>query len=48
MPILHRITDGEAAHNLAVKLVKYGLVPNAKPIKNEEILVRLYECLQVI
>ena len=40
MPTLHRLIDGEAAHNLAIKLAKHGLVPKAKQIKNAEILVR--------
>jgi hypothetical protein len=40
MPTLHKLIDGEDAHNLAIKLAKYGLVPKAKLIKNAKILVR--------
>jgi hypothetical protein len=40
MPTLHKLIDGEDAHNLAIKLAKHGLVPKAKQIKNAEILVR--------
>lgn len=39
MPLLHKLTDGEDAHNLAIKLAKYGLVPKGKALKNAEILV---------
>ena len=41
MPLVHMLIDGEDAHNLAVKLAKYGLVPKSKKIENMEILVCL-------
>ena len=44
MPLIHKVTDGEDAHNLAVKMAKYGLVHKSKEIKNAEILVILQFC----
>jgi len=39
MPLVHLATDGETAHNLAVKMAKYGLVPRASSFEDEHILV---------
>ena len=39
MPTVLKLMDGEEAHNFAIKLAKYGLVPRGKHFLNEEILV---------
>lgn len=39
MPTLMKIADGEQAHNMAVLVSKYGLVPKGHKFKNESILV---------
>ena len=39
MPLVHFATDGETAHNLAVIMAKYGLVPKASRLEDEHILV---------
>lgn len=39
MPTIHKLFDGEQAHNLAISFAKFGLVPYAKHYKNEDILV---------
>ena len=39
MPVVQRVMDGEQAHNFAIALAKYGLVPFKKTLKNEQILV---------
>lgn len=28
MPLVHTVTDGETAHTVAIKMAKYGIVPN--------------------
>ena len=38
MPIAQKLFDGEQAHNLAISMAKYGLVPLKKTLQNEEIL----------
>ena len=39
MPTIQKFMDGEEAHNLAIILAKYKLVPFSKRFDNEEILV---------
>ena len=39
MPLAHQLMDGEQAHNCAILMAKYGLVPGHKKIQNENILV---------
>lgn len=41
MPVVQKVMDGEQAHNFAIKMAKYGLVPFNKKLPNEEILVTL-------
>lgn len=49
MPSIHKILDPEAAHRAAILAAKYGFVPLAKPLKDEEILVSflLYSTLSL-
>ena len=39
MPIVHKLMDGEQAHNFAITLTKYGLIPVKKTLQDEELLV---------
>lgn len=38
MPIVQKVMNGEQAHNFAIKMAKYGLVPFKKHLPNENIL----------
>lgn len=42
IPIIHKTMDGERAHNFAIFLAKYGLVPRERKFENEQILVNCY------
>jgi hypothetical protein len=39
MPLVHKIMDGEQAHNFAILMAKYNLVPIEKKIENQQVLV---------
>ena len=47
MPCVQNVMNGEQAHNFAIKMAKYGLVPNKVPLKNEECLVSFHLNLQI-
>lgn len=36
MPVLHRLLDAESAHELAISLAKYGLVPRGKEMQTAD------------
>lgn len=42
MPIVQKVMNGEQAHNFAIKMAKYGLVPFKKHLPNENILVNFF------
>jgi hypothetical protein len=39
MPAVHLVTDGEQAHNIAIRLAKYGLCPKSHTFEDQSILV---------
>ena len=41
MPSVHKLMDGEQAHNFAIKMTKFGFVPNKVHYENEDSLVKL-------
>ncbi len=41
MPAVQAFMDGEQAHNFAIFLAKYGLVPFKRNLRNEQILVNI-------
>ena len=43
MPTILKLMDGEEAHNFAISLAKYKLVPFSAKYENEEILVIIYK-----
>ncbi|RNA20279.1 dihydroorotate dehydrogenase (quinone) mitochondrial-like [Brachionus plicatilis] len=44
IPIIHKTMDGERAHNLAIFMAKYGLVPRERKFENEQILnIRVFD-----
>lgn len=35
MPLIHKFTDAETAHNLALKMAKYGIFTSSKMTRKE-------------
>jgi hypothetical protein len=44
MPTIQKLMDGEQAHNFAISLAKYKLVPYSAKFKDEQILVNFFRC----